>query len=194
MDQRKPMVYLHEGKIIYYRWLDQLAGLQKAGLALLLAAVTGLAAQFRIPLPFTPVPLTGQVLVVLLSGIVLRGYYGGLSMTFYLILGFAGVPWFTGWTTGNLLGPTTGYLIGFIPAALFIGRTFVRTHRLMSQIGLMMIAVLIIYFFGALHFAFAMKTSLGRTLVMAILPFIPLDLGKGLAAALLGRAAAPRER
>lgn len=193
MKQRKPVIYLHEGKIIYYRWLDQLAGVKKAGLALLLAAVMGLAAQIRIPLPFTPVPLTGQVLVVLLSGIVLRGYYGGLSMAFYLILGFAGIPWFTGWTAGNFLGPTTGYLIGFIPAALFIGRTFVRSRRLVSQIGLMMIAVLIIYFFGALHFAFVMKTSLGRTLVMAVLPFIPLDLVKGLFAALLGRAAAPGE-
>jgi len=191
MNQRTTMVQLTHGKMIYYQWLDRLAWTQRTGLALLMAAVMGLAAQIRIPLPFTPVPLTGQVMVVLLSGVVLRSFYGGLSMAFYFLLGFAGIPWFTDWTGGSLLGPTTGYLIGFIPAAFFIGRAFNQTRRIISQIGLMMVAVIIIYLFGALHFAFVMKTSLSRTLLMAVLPFIPLDLIKGIVAALIGRAVAP---
>jgi len=191
MNQRATRAQLNQGKIIYYQWLDRLAWTHRTGLALLMAAVMGLAAQIRIPLPFTPVPLTGQVMVVLLSGVVLRSFYGSLSMAFYFLLGFAGIPWFTGWTSGSLLGPTTGYLIGFIPAAFFIGRAFNQTRRIISQIGLMMVAVIIIYLFGALHFAFVMKTSLSRTLLMAVLPFIPLDLIKGIVAALIGRAVAP---
>jgi biotin transport system substrate-specific component len=191
MNQNTTMTHLIHGKMIYYQWLDRLAWTHRVGLALLMAAVMGLAAQVRIPLPFTPVPLTGQVLVVLLSGVVLRSFYGGLSMVIYFILGFVGIPWFTGWTGGNLLGPTTGYLVGFIPAALFIGRTFGQTRRIIFQIGLMMVAIIIIYLFGALHFAFIMKTSLSRTLIMAALPFFPLDLLKGIVAALIGRAVAP---
>jgi len=191
MNQRSTRAYLNQSKIIYYQWLDRLAWTQRLGLSMLMAAVMGLAAQIRIPLPFTPVPLTGQVLVVLLSGVVLKSFYGGLSMMIYLLLGFAGIPWFTGGTSGHLLGPTTGYLIGFIPAALIIGRAFNQNQRFVFQIGLMMIGVFIIYLFGGLHFAFVMKLSLNRTLSMAILPFIPLDLFKSIVAALIGRAVAP---
>jgi biotin transport system substrate-specific component len=194
MNQRTSIIQFNRSKSIYYQWLDQLSWTYRVGLALLMAAVMGLAAQVRIPLPFTPVPLTGQVMVVLLSGIVLRGFYGGLSMTFYLLLGFAGVPWFTGGTAGSLLGPTTGYLVGFIPAALFIGRAFDHDRRIIVQIGLMMAAVLIIYLFGALHFAFVTKTTIARTLYLAVLPFIPLDLIKGIVAALIGRAIAAGRR
>jgi len=190
MNQRTSMIQFYRGKSIYYQWLERVSWTYRVGLALLMAAVMGLAAQIRIPLPFTPVPLTGQVMVVLLSGVVLRSFYGGLSMAFYLLLGLAGVPWFTGGTAGSLLGPTTGYLVGFIPAALFIGLTFDHDRRIISQIGLMMAAVLIIYLFGALHFAFVMKTTLPRTLCLAVLPFIPLDLIKGIVAALIGRAIA----
>jgi biotin transport system substrate-specific component len=190
MNQRASMIQFNHGKMIYYRWLDRLAWTYRVGLALLMAAVLGLAAQIRIPLPFTPVPLTGQVMVVLLSGIVLRSFYGGLSMVFYLLLGFAGIPWFTGWTAGSLLGPTTGYLAGFIPAALFVSYAFNHCRRVVVQIALMMAAVLIIYLFGAFHFAFVMKTSFYQTLCLAVLPFIPLDLLKGIVAALVGRAIA----
>lgn len=97
---------------------------KKFFLALAMAGATGLLAQIRVPLPFTPVSLTGQTYAVMLSGVMLGELWGGLSMLFYVLLGAAGIPWFNGATGGVsvLLGPTGGYLIGFILTALLIGK------------------------------------------------------------------------
>lgn len=178
----------------YYNWLYDLAWTKKLLLSLAMAGITGIAAQIRIPLPFTPVPVTGQIMAILLSGIILGKLYGGFSMLFYLLIGFVGIPWFSGLTCGLPIGPTTGYIIGFIPAALFIGwitERFKITHRFLSLIGVMMIAVFIVYFFGALHLAIFMKTSLKQTMVMAVLPFIPVDIFKAFIAAGIARALLP---
>ncbi len=67
---------------------------KKVALALGMACVTGLLAQARIPLGFTPVPITGQNLAVLASGVMLGSWFGALSMLFYLAIGACGVPWF----------------------------------------------------------------------------------------------------
>jgi len=152
-----------------------------------MAGITGIFAQIRIVLPWTPVPITGQVLAVLLSGIFLGNLYGGLSMALYLILGFAGIPWFSGGTSGFFIGPTTGYLIGFIPAALFIGWAFRRATNYMVQIGSMLAAIAIIYFLGTCHFIFFTKIGLKQALIMTVVPFIPFDIIKGVIAASIGR-------
>ena len=100
-------------------------GLGLAGnvmLSLCFAGLTGLAAQVRVPLPFTPVPITGQVFAVLLGGVFLGGGYGALSQILYLGMGAAGVPWLAGGGSGLPLGPT-GYTVrasarlSFRPAA-----------------------------------------------------------------------------
>ncbi|MCK4251499.1 biotin transporter BioY [candidate division WOR-3 bacterium] len=194
MNITKTINYLEYRKEAYYTWLYDLAWTKRLFLSLVMAGITGIAAQIRIPLLFTPVPVTGQILAVLLSGILLGKLYGGLSMVFYLLIGFAGVPWFSGLTYGLPIGPTTGYIIGFIPAALFIGwitERFKITHHLLSLIGIMMTAVLIVYFFGALHLAIFMKTSLKQTMIMAVLPFIPVDILKAFIAAGIARAFLP---
>src|SRR3989338_5867789 len=92
--------------------------------AALFAALTGAVAWFKIPLPFTPVPITLQTLMVLLSGAMLGSYYGALSMIIYLILGALGLPVFAGGSSGvgALLGPTGGYLFSYPVAAFFIGK------------------------------------------------------------------------
>ena len=102
-----------------FRWRYQASLPWKITLALLMAGLTGLLAQVRIALPFTPVPLTGQTFAVLLAGVVLGRKWGGVSLAIYAILGVAGVPWFNGGTSG--LSATGGYLIGFVLAALFLG-------------------------------------------------------------------------
>ena len=89
-----------------------------AGVALL----TALLAQVRIPLPFTPVPLTGQTLAVLLAGAALGSRRAFLSQALYLAAGAAGLPVFAGGGTGAyLLGPTGGYLWSFPLAAALLG-------------------------------------------------------------------------
>src|SRR3989338_7427809 len=92
--------------------------------AALFAALLAAVAWFKIPLPFTPVPITLQTLVVLLSGAVLGPYYGALSMILYLIVGAIGLPVFAGGGSGigALLGPTGGYLFSYPVAAFVIGK------------------------------------------------------------------------
>jgi len=91
--------------------------------AALFAALTGAVAWFKIPLPFTPVPITLQTLMVLLSGAMLGAYFGALSMIIYLILGAIGLPVFAGGSSGvgALLGPSGGYLFSYPVAAFAIG-------------------------------------------------------------------------
>jgi biotin transport system substrate-specific component len=105
----------------FFVWRHRSTVAKKIALCFAAAAFTGLAAQIRVPLASTPVPVTGQVFAVLLSGVFLGRRYGALSQVIYVSLGAAGVPWFAGWTSGALLGLTGGYLVGFIPAAALVG-------------------------------------------------------------------------
>jgi biotin transport system substrate-specific component len=96
--------------------------------AALFASLTGAVAWFNIPLPFTPVPITLQTLMVLLSGAMLGSYYGGLAMIIYLLLGAIGLPVFAGGSSGIgvLLGPTGGYLLSYPIAAFVVGKMIER--------------------------------------------------------------------
>ncbi len=191
MNITKTIDYLNNGRVIYFRWLKELSWIKKLGLSLLFALITGVSAQIRIPLGFTPVPLTGQVFVVLLSGVLLGGFCAGMSMIFYLILGAVGVPWFAGFRAGINPGPTLGYLLGFIPAAIFVGLFAHRHKKLFYQILIMLIGLLLIYLFGALNFAFLLKTDFLTTIKLAVLPFIPFDIIKAILAGFLSRAIIP---
>src|SRR5256885_3813912 len=96
--------------------------LWKLALVLAGSALIALAAQVRIPLPFSPVPVTGQTFAVLLVAAAL-GRLGLASVIAYLIEGAAGLPVFAGGTFGvtTIVGPTGGYLIGFALAAAIVG-------------------------------------------------------------------------
>lgn len=112
-------VALNQAKFELFRWREQ-AGLPwKITMAALMAGVVGLLAQVRVPLPFTPVPLTGQTFGVLMAGVLLGRKWGGASLGVYAVLGIIGVPWFNGATSG--MTATAGYLVGFILASLFLG-------------------------------------------------------------------------
>ncbi|MEO0184731.1 MAG: biotin transporter BioY [candidate division WOR-3 bacterium] len=194
MNITKTVNYFNYGKTIYFRWLYELSWVKKIGLSLLFALITGIFAQIRIPLGFTPVPVTGQVFVVLLSGVLLGSIYAGLSMAFYLFFGALGVPWFAGLRAGISIGPTLGYIFGFIPAAIFIGMFAHKSNRLLNQIIVMAVGILVIYFIGALNFAILMKTDFSTTMKMAVLPFIPFDIVKAIIAGFVSRAILPDER
>src|ERR687883_1886220 len=89
----------------------------------LMAAVTAVAAQIAIPLPFSPVPFTLQVLAVILSGLLLGPRYGALAQAVYVLVGTVGVPVFAGFSggLGVILGPTGGYLVSYPIAAAVAG-------------------------------------------------------------------------
>lgn len=92
-------------------------------MALMMACFTGIMAQIIIPLPWTPVPITGQTFAVLIAGLFLGKKYGVVSQILYIIIGVLFIPWFGGMTGGIeiLLGSTAGYFLGFILASYFIG-------------------------------------------------------------------------
>ena len=180
-----------------FRWRDGLSVWAKLGLALGMACVTGLMAQLKIPLPNTLVPITGQVFAALLAGVLLGQGYGALSQVFYVGLGTAGVPWFAGWSGGSaiLLGVTGGYLIGLIVAATFVGfitHKFVFARRFVPQCFIMLAGVGIIYLFGAPHFAAVMGAGIEKTWLMAVKPFLFVDVLKAYLAASTARALLPR--
>jgi len=176
---------------------DELSVLSRLCLAFVFSCLTGLAAQVRIPLPFTPVPVTGQVLAVLLSGVFLGGYYGGLSQILYVGVGAMGVPWFNGLSGGltAVAGVTGGYLIGFVPAALIIGwftDRYISIRRFHFQLSLMAVGVIVIYVFGAVQLSIVMNTGFLKTMRLAVLPFIPVDLMKAAVAAFISTSTLPK--
>jgi biotin transport system substrate-specific component len=184
-------------KYLLFTLRDELSLVHRLLLTFTFTCLTGLAAQIRIPLPFTPVPVTGQVLVVLLSGVVLGGCYGGLSQIFYVILGTTLVPWFSGWNGGfaAITGVTGGYIIGFIPAALMIGwltDRYVSVRRFHFQLLIMAIGVVIIYVCGAIQFSIVMNAGFSKAMKLAVFPFIPFDLMKAALAAGVSAGILPR--
>jgi len=149
-------------------------------MALAVAVLTGLMAQLRLPLPFTPVPVTGQTLAVLLAGVLLGRKWGGVSMGIYGVLGLAGVPWFSGSVAG--FGATTGYLVGFVLAAMFVGFVADGGLKVRSFYGWLAVmvfsAIVLVYVPGAiwlggwLGLVLHQPTTIGIVFGMGVAPFI----------------------
>ena len=170
---------------------------QKILFAVSMASITGAMAQVRVVLPWSPVPITLQTFAVLLAGVVLGKRWGAISQALYLGIGALGMPWFTGYKSGlqALAGPTGGYLIGFILAALLIGYftdTYIKSRSFFPMLGLMIFAnFIIIYGLGIIQLGLYLswvkevKVSLSTLLWMGAIPFIPGDLTKVIAAAII---------
>ena len=150
------------------------------------SVMTALAAQIAIPLPWTPVPVTGQSFAVLLTGMVLGSRRGFLALALYLAEGAAGLPVFAGGGAGTalLLGPTGGYLIAFPLAAALTGFLAERSwdRRLLSTLAAMLIGSSVIFAGGLAWLARFVPP--GQLLVTGLIPFIPGDVVKALLAAL----------
>lgn len=150
--------------------------------------LTALGAFVRIPLPFTPVPLTLQTLFVLLGAVSLGRNLGMITQVLYLVLGLAGMPIFSQPVSGLsfLAGPTAGYLFGFVLASLFAGQLIqYARHRAFLVLAVVVAADLIILVCGTLWLKVLFGYPLNRVLMMGFLPFIPGDLLKALAATLV---------
>lgn len=167
-----------------YRWREESSIVTKVSAAFVLALLMALAAQVRIMLPFTPVPFTGQVLVVLLGALVL-GRYGALGQGMYLVMGGA-FGMFSGMAgLAALLGPTGGYLLGFVAASLVIGEMVERRKgwSMCRVLAAMSLGVLIIYSLGAVQLALFLGLDATEAVVLGVLPFITVDALKVLMAA-----------
>lgn len=160
-----------------------------------------LAAQVKIPLPWTPVPITGQTFAVLLTGVLLGANGGALSSFLYLLSGTLGVPWFAGGTGGwsVLAGPTGGYILGFIIAAYFLGYLTDHYPWVRSLPGIVLVMLfanfVLIHGPGLLWLAHVTGTwHWKEVLMLGSLPFIPGDLVKIAAVSVLARAVLPQQK
>lgn len=165
--------------------LDRVAEVLMVGFGVLLLS---LSAQIQIPLPFTPVPLTGQTLAVLLIGATYGSVRGALTVLSYLLVGSLGAPVFAGGAAGilKLMGPTGGYLIGFVFAAFLMGALAERgwDRKFRSGWPLFFIGHTVVFFFGVLWLA--QMIGLEAALVQGYMPFIAGEVIKTtLAAAVL---------
>jgi len=162
------------------RWLRD-ALLVVAG-SLLVAAL----AQVRIPLPFTPVPITGQTFAVLLVGAALGSRRGAASLLLYLMQGSLGLPVFAGGTGGlvHVFGPTGGYLLGFVAAAYLVGRLVEGglDRRFLSALLVFLAGEAVIYLFGVTWLGYFIGYQ--KALAAGLLPFVIGDAVKLVAAAL----------
>jgi biotin transport system substrate-specific component len=154
-----------------------------AGFAIALAA----ASQIAIPLPFTPVPITLQPLVVVLAGLMLGPTAGAVSMVLYLAAGAAGLPVFAPLGAPGIarfFGPTGGYLIAY-PAAAFIAGALSRREPSLVGRWLAATAGVVVSLFGGIAQLAIVSQSVGRAVALGLTPFALLDVVKAFVAALI---------
>jgi biotin transport system substrate-specific component len=173
---------------IYTRTFPRAAGWLRDVILILSGALfVSVLAQVRIPLPFTPVPLTGQTFAVLLVGATLGSTRGAASMLLYMALGAFGLPVFAGGASGMeyLSGATLGYLVGFVMAATVIGllaeRGLERSVR--TSILPFLIGTIIIYVCGVAWLAIILG-SFNKAVAAGLLPFLIGDAIKLIAASI----------
>ena len=154
----------------------------------LMVAMNCVSAYIIIPLPFSLSPLALQTLIVNLTGYVLNAKQAFMTMLVYLLVGLAGVPVFTGGSAGpgKLFGATGGYIIGFLFTAVFLAYfkgekySFKRYALLGCVIG-----IPLIYVFGVVQLKLITGMGWDKAIMTGALPFIPLDIVKCLAAAVI---------
>src|SRR5512138_1503631 len=173
---------------VYARTFPRAADwLRDVTLIVLGALFVAALAQVEIPLPFTPVPITGQTFGVLLVGAALGSKRGAASLGSYLAMGIAGLPFFAGGAHGlNIVfGATGGYLLGFVAATYVVGwlaeRGLERSIR--TSILPFLLGTVIIYACGVTWLAIVLG-SLSKAIAAGLLPFLVGDAIKLIAASL----------
>ena len=156
------------------------------------AAALTAASQVAIPLPFTPVPITLQPLVVVLAGMMLGPVFGAASMLLYLVVGAAGLPVFAPMGAPGMLrliGPTGGYLLAYPVAAYLAGVLSLRAGGFAGRALAAGAGVLVLYVGGLAQLAI-LTGSLTSAVLLGVVPFVALDAVKALVAAAVTRSPA----
>lgn len=164
--------------------------LKQITLAGLMTAVFCLLGPLSLNIPISPVPISLGMLALYFVVSVLGMKLGTFSVLAYILLGLAGLPVFTGFTggAGKLLGPTGGYIIGYIFMALICG-FFVDKwgNRLIMEILGMVLGTAVCYLFGTVWLAYLASYTFYQALAAGVLPYIPVDALKLALALLVGR-------
>ncbi|MEU5777789.1 biotin transporter BioY [Streptomyces venezuelae] len=146
------------------------------------AALTGIAAQIAVPVPGSPVPVTGQTFAALLVGTSLGARRGFLSLALYALVGMAGMPWFAQAGSG-VAAPSLGYVLGMLLAATVVGALARRggDRSVLRTAGTMVLGSAIIYAVGVPYLAAATGMSMTQAVAAGLTPFL---IGDALKAAL----------
>ena len=167
----------------------------------LLAVLLSASAYIAIPLGFTPTPLTLQTMIVNLIAILLTPQQSFLTVLVYVLVGFAGLPVFSGGVGGpaKLFGPTGGYILAFLVAAplmSFVKPLFLRGTRKLIKAERpavltaffadgVLIGMTTVYLLGSIYMKFLLGKSWSAVFAAAVLPFLPLDIIKCIVAPLI---------
>ncbi|KOS68682.1 biotin synthase [Lysinibacillus contaminans] len=153
------------------------------------AAIIAVLAQVTIPLPFSPVPITGQTLAIGLVVTILGAKLGTLSVLLYILLGAAGMPVFSGMSggLGIVVGPTGGYIVGFLPTAFIMGLYLQKSgltipHAVVANV----IGMVVTLAFGTVWLKIVADLTWTAAFMGGVAPFIITGLIKAVAAAWLG--------
>jgi biotin transport system substrate-specific component len=171
----------------------ELTKLHNMVLAALFTALVIVGAYISFPLPFSPVPIVLQNLFVITAGLVLGWRWAAVSILLYLLLGAVGLPVFSAARGGlaHFVGPTGGYLVGFLAAAVVTGLiSHIKSPRLWTDIVAVVSGTVVIYLFGVPWLKVQADMSWGAALASGLTPFLIGDVLK--AAAAVGLAAGAR--
>ncbi|OAA90206.1 biotin transporter BioY [Clostridium ljungdahlii] len=151
--------------------------------AALLAAIISILGYIIVPLPFSPIPITGQSLAVMIAGCILTPVQAGLSMLIFLFLGCIGIPVFSGGRAGIgiLVGKSGGYFIGYLIGAVVIS---ILTRKNKSVVNMLLACLLggigVVHFLGAEWLGFITNIGMKKAFIIGSLPFLPGDLLKAI--------------
>ncbi len=160
--------------------------LQKLVLASLFAALTAVGAFIAIPIG--PVPIVLQNLFVMLMGLMLGPRWGLAGVAAYLLAGALGLPVFAGGTggLGRFVGPTGGYLVGYLPSVLITGWLCQQGRPAWLFDALAVLAgTLVLYLCGVSWLKLVTGMTWGKTLMVGMVPFLPGDIAKMIAAVMM---------
>lgn len=158
-------------------------------LTALMAAILCILGPLSLPLPFSPVPISLTMIGIYLAVYAVGMWKGTVAVCLYLLLGLVGLPVFSGFSGGpaKLLGPTGGYLIGFLFTALISGFFIDRfwKNRLVSILG-MILGIGVAYVFGTVWLAYVAGMTFSQALAAGVIPYVGFDLIKIIILAIVG--------
>lgn len=133
-----------------------------------------------VAIPVHPIPMNMALLAILLAGGMLGKKYGTLSVVVYILLGVAGLPVFAGFQGGlsSLMGPTGGFIVGYIVVAYITGAVYEKTSKIKYTIPFITISVILCYIMGTMWYCFVMNVDFITALSVCVLPFIAGDILK----------------
>jgi len=155
----------------------------------LMTAIICMLAPISLTLPTSPIPISLGNMVICFTVTILGMKKGSLSVLIYLLLGLAGVPVFSNFTggIGKLLGPTGGYLVGYLFLAMLLGffMEHFKNRHTTNFLGALF-GMLILYLFGTIWLALQLDLNFTAALLVGVAPYIPFDIIKVLLSISIG--------